>query len=28
VIQIVRYQMNFLGSSVKTPNTRSPGAKS
>jgi hypothetical protein len=28
LMQIVRYQMNFLGSSVKTPNTRMPGAKS
>jgi hypothetical protein len=28
LMQIVRYQMNFVGSTVRTPNTRAPGAKS
>jgi hypothetical protein len=27
-MQIVRFQMNFIGGSVKTINTRAPGAKS
>jgi len=27
-IQVVRFQINFIGGSVKTPNTRMPGAKS
>ena len=26
-IQVVRFQINFIGGSVKTPNTRMPGAK-
>ena len=27
-MQIVKYQINYIGGSVKTPNTRAPGAKS